>query len=410
MQIEPVRVFLRDQALLIQIHRARDCRAHGNAVHPKLVAQMIGLGDGLQVVNAGIRPHAPPGFVFRAFAFARVLGVLDLGDAPATDHAGEAALGPDQQGSLQGFAARFVGRREISLPEVARRQRADLIQDIDQDLSTIGPQALGHRVRRDLFARGLNRGFKGLGVRYRNRFRPDHGYSLQVFRAHDGAHARTPGGAMHLVHDRGNQHLLLAGRTDARDTGIVVGLGAQGLSSLRHPFAPEMRGISYFDVVVLDPDVDGFLCFAFEYQCVVTGVSQLRPPHSAGIRSRDGPRQRAFGDHVIPAGRRSKRAGEGSGCKDQLVLRRERIDCGVDLVAEDLDAQSARSDEQGSVPEIGSFFCDCAGCQVDPGNRAAPSIHRYASWNASLNLDANVFFRVRVEMLSSTNSSAWLGQ
>ena len=205
---------------------------------------MIGLGNGLQVVDCAIRPHAPPSFVLRPFAFAGVLGVLDFGDAAATDHAGKAALGPDQQGSLQGLAARFIGRREVALPEVSRRQRADLVQDIHQDLGAIGPQTLCNRVRRNLFARRLNRAFEGFGIRHLDGFRPGHRHSLQVFRAHHGAHTRTPGGAVHLVHDRGNQHLLLTGRTDARHLGILIGLGAQGLGGFRHPFAPEMRGIA----------------------------------------------------------------------------------------------------------------------------------------------------------------------
>ena len=398
-------------ARLEQVHAAGDGGAQGDGVHAVLVAEEVGLEDGLQVVDAAVRAHAPGGFVLGSLTLAQVLGVGDLGHPAAADHAGVAALGTHQQLVGQGLPAHLVGGREVAVPEVVGGQRPGLVEDVDQDVGAVGLEpGAPHGVQADALPGLVHGGHETLGIGHLHRPGAHHHHGLEVLGAHDGAHPGAAGGAVHLVHDGREQHQLLPGGPDAGHLGLLVGLGAQQVHRLGHQLAPQVGGVPELRVVVLDPQVDGPGRLVLEDDQVVARVLQFRPERAAGVGGGDGAGEGSLGDHVVaPAGR-----GEGARVRprreDQLVFGRQGIHLRVHFVAEDPGAQPAGADVLGRQVRAGRLPGDGAGGQVHTENAATPTEHGHASWKAALNLAAKRFLRERVEMLSSTNSRAALGQ
>ena len=137
---------------------------------------------------------------------------------------------------------------------------------------------------------------------------------------------------------------------------------------------------------------------------------QLGSPRSARVGASDHVGQRTLGDHMVAAAGGSEGACEWTRSKDQFVVGREWIDFRIDLVDIEFVRQAARSNIESRVFHIGGLPGHGPGRQVDTKNCPAIAVHAYAPSKADLNLPASSLFRERVEMLSSTNSNAWLGQ
>ncbi len=227
MSSHAVGVLGRDDAALEQLHGAGDGGAHRDGVHAVLVAEEVGLGDGVEVVDAAVGAERPGGLVLGALAVARVVGIVDLGHPAAADDAAEAALGPHELLGGQRLAADLVGGREVAVLEVARGQRAGLVEDVDQHVGAVGLEAgAADRVRLDHLARLHHGGLEALRVGDLDGAAAEHRDGLEVLGAHHGADAGAAGRPVHLVHDVGDEREMLAGRTDAGDLGVLVGLGA----------------------------------------------------------------------------------------------------------------------------------------------------------------------------------------
>ncbi len=166
----PSGVLLGDGAHLVELHGRRHRGAEGDGVEAVLVADEVGVGQGIEVVDARVRPHGPGRLVLEPAGVAPVLGLVldgevtlvDGGDAPAGDGAAEAGGVGGQIGLavalarlVHGLAGDVRGTLELDLAHVAGRQGADLVDDVHQHLGAVGRQSLaGDRVlRQHLLAR-----------------------------------------------------------------------------------------------------------------------------------------------------------------------------------------------------------------------------------------------------------------
>ena len=68
---------------------------------------------------------------------------------------------------------------------------------------------------------------------------------------------------------------MLACRPDARELGVLIGLGAHEVGGGGGVVAPDRRGVADLDVGVLDPQIDGLGRFALDDERVVPGILEL---------------------------------------------------------------------------------------------------------------------------------------
>ena len=401
-------LLLRQHAHLVQLERRAQRGPQADRVHAFLVAQLVDVLQRLQVAHAVGGAQRPGGFVLqpaggvvvaRLVLHAEVVGVL-LADAPAGDGAAEAGLVGHQlrlavalARAAHGLGADGVGLLELHVAVVARGQRADFVDHVHQHLRAVRGQALaGHGVLgQDLLAlHGLLH--EGLGIAHvAHALGAAHGNGLQVLAAHHGAHARAASRAVQVVHHGGKQHAVLTRPADAGDAHLRVlqfllddGLGVP------HALAPQLGGIAQFHLVVLDVEPHGLGRLALEDDHVPAGELQLGAPVAARVGAGDGPRERTLGDDgVAPAGR-GHGARERAGGPDQLVLRRQRVDLGIDLRRVVLGAQPARADVGACPLHVQRFGLDGARRQVDAENLSSPGhdvcSFFYSSWRLAIKL------------------------
>ena len=228
--------------------------------------------------------------------------MVDLGDAAAADDAAEAALGTQELLRRQRLAADLVGGGEVAVLEVARRQGARLVEDVDEHVGAVGLEAgAADGVRLDERP-GLHDGrLEAVRIGDLDRAGAVHRDRLEVLGAHDGADAGAAGGAVHLVHDVGDEREMLAGRPDARHLGVFIGLGADQVGRVLRVLAPDGRGVADLHLVVADPQIARLGRLALDDDGVVAGVLELGPERPARVGARDHVVERALGDHLVAA-------------------------------------------------------------------------------------------------------------
>jgi hypothetical protein len=123
----------------------------------------------------------------------------------------------------------------------------------------------GHWQQGLLDPQGLQAQFKKFfRLRDGHAFGAPHGNGFEVFRSHDGTHTGSPGGIAHAGLDGGISGYIFAGRPDTNhfDLGISEFL-ADGILGPVGIQSPEMRGVLYLNLIILDGNVDRVGGFAF---------------------------------------------------------------------------------------------------------------------------------------------------
>ena len=136
----------------------------------------------------------------------------------------------------QGLAGELIGGGAVALLPVLGGQSADAVDDVDQNGGAESTQALagdavvGEDLQRALVG-FLQRIHVGNDVELLAGGLDDDG--LELLAAHDGAGAGTAGGAVLVVHDGGQQHLLLTSGADVQDGAVGTVLFRRALRSKR---------------------------------------------------------------------------------------------------------------------------------------------------------------------------------
>jgi len=274
------------------------------------------------------------------------------------------------------LAADLVGGREVAVLPVARGERAELVQDVDEDVGAVGLETgAAHGMRLDHSPCFQDRGLETRRVGDLHRAAPHHGDRLEVLGPHHRADAGATGGAVHLVHHVGERGQPLTGRADAGDLGVLVGLGAHEIGGVRRVLAPDSAGVADLDRVVLDPQVHRLVRPALNDQGVVAGELELRAEGASGVRRGERVVERPLGDDVEPARRRREGARERPGSEHELVLRRQGVGLRVDLGADDVAAQTAGAQVVARDLRVGGLAGDLARGEVDTQDRARPAEH-----------------------------------
>ena len=113
-----------------------------------------------------------------------------------------------------------------------------------------------------------------------------HDDGLEVLGAQQRAHAAPSGGAgvlLAALHHAGKAHQVLAGRADAGQLGLGIGLGAELVKGRKVVQAPQVAGGADLDFAVVDPEVDRLCRPPGDDQAVEAGKAQLGAPVAAHV-------------------------------------------------------------------------------------------------------------------------------
>ena len=315
-----------------------------------LVAEHVGILQGLQIADTIGCAQRPGGFVLQTTGSAPVLravldaemGLVDLRNAAAGDGAAE-TRGVGHQMRLAIGRPLFVHRfgrdlasfLELHIAVIARGQGSDFVDHVHQHLGAVLRQALAgycvvgeHLLRR---LRRLQEGRKILDARDTLGAANRHG--LEILRAHHRTNAGTSGSTVQVIDDAGEEHLIFARRPDRRHLDLrILMTRLDRLFGLPAGLAPEVGSAAQLGFVVLQIEIDRFRRFAFEDDHVPAGKLHLGAEIAARVGAGNGVGQGALGDDGIAAAGRGHRAGQRTGRHDHLVVRRQRIDLGVDFL------------------------------------------------------------------------------
>ena len=129
-----------------------------NGINPQVVHQGVGLGDMIQVVDTAVGPHGPDRFVLEAgglIVFVDI--VVDL--RTLDDTTGMAAVfrfaATFHDLIVHGLAGDLVMARKLTGGEIACRQSAGLVDDIDQDIGAVLAESLTDRMIDKRFRKDL---------------------------------------------------------------------------------------------------------------------------------------------------------------------------------------------------------------------------------------------------------------
>jgi len=195
--------------------------------------------------------------------------------------------------------------------------------------------------------------------------RPPNGDGLQVLVSHDGADAESAGAGAALL-DGSEVDPVFAGQADGGHRGRrLVQLLANELCSLESAQTPEMRGVTYFHLVIVDPQIDEIRGLAADDHLVITGVLQFWTPESAHHRECEQPSLRRDGgdDGAIASG--SGCAGEEAGAEDEEIIGREGLDFGGYSVPDHLGIRAQTPEIELGESWVGCHPLDVASGQVD---------------------------------------------
>ena len=251
------------------------------------------------------------------------------------DLAPDALLVPGEDG----LAGDLRCTLEPALAEVARRQAARFVEDVDQHGSSIGVQRalrLGDRVLAErggelLAARVEGRLVGNRDVRAARVIDDDR---LEPLRAHHRAEPAAAGvaaGASVAVGeaDAGGAHSMFAGDADRADVDLVLaaelrGDRADGLRQL----LPDPR-VGRFERRALGVDLEqpeaAVRRLTFDDQGAQAEPREAASPSGAGVRLLDAARERALAADRDPRRGRRRGPGHDAGREDDLVVRPQRV-------------------------------------------------------------------------------------
>ncbi len=374
-QLQPARVLVGEQAVLIALHGERDHHAGRDGIQPQGVADLVALGDGPQIVDAAVGADGPHRLVLGA-AIDRVdvvLVVVHLHHPLAADGAGIAALAPGEDGIAHGAAGDLLGALEGSVLKVARGQGAHVIQ-VDQAAIGAGVvQPLG--LFAPVLAHPAGQLFESVRIGGLDIHAAAHRHRLELFAAHHRAHARAAGRVPQVVDDAGIGHQVLAGRADHGQAGALVAggrldrlLGGQRIQ------APEVVSRLQRGPLGRDIQPDGARGAALDHQRVIAGPLELGPKEPADIGLAPAAGQRAFAAHGAAPRARHRQARDGAARHHQHVLRAQGIGPLGHLLEQIVGHEPGPAQITPVEGVIGLFRPDAPLGQVRPQDLAAKSL------------------------------------
>ena len=210
-------------------------------------------------------------------------------------------------------------------------------------------------------------GEERLGVADRHRAGAADGDGLEVLVAQEGAVTATSGLVVLVGGDAGPRELLLAGRPDGEDLGVLVEVVAQRLLDLRRLHAPVL-GLRRpeLDHVVLDRDDGRLGSAALDDDHVVAGELHLGRERAAHVAVVEDAGHRALAAHDEARRRADVGAGERPRDEEDGVVLRPGVETLRDLLPHVAQEQALAADVLLGPLHVERLDGGGARAQVDP--------------------------------------------
>ena len=152
------------------------------------------------------------------------------------------------------------------------------------------------------------------------------GDRLQVLRSHDCAQSRATGDLVQIIHDERKANPVLAGDACLGDADEPIGVGlTNGVLDFSGFLAPQVPGISEFDPIVHNPQIDRLCRASMDDDRVPAGVTQLGTPEAACLRFAEGSGQRRLGANGMATGAGEWQSGQNPAGEHQDVVGTEWV-------------------------------------------------------------------------------------
>ena len=335
-------ILFAQESFLHALEGERERDARGNRVQPQFVAQHVRLQHDAGVADAQHGPQREDGLVLGEFPHEAVeLAAFHQVILAARHGAFEAGGVLVEEIVVHVFAADGLAVLENLAHEVARAERAHLVDHVDEDRRAVLVE--GRRARAHVLGRLVHVGSERLGVRPGGFRLAAHGDGLDVLAPQDGRHAAAPADTVSAlapgVRHGSEAHLVLAGGADGEHVGAAFRLG-DGVARLANPFPLEVARVLERHALFGQHEIDERVRLAVQDDRVVAGALQGDGPGAAEGGVEEKPRERADGRSA-----RAARAGDcgiriGPHGEDDDVFRRQRVGACLQVVPEDLGAES----------------------------------------------------------------------
>src|SRR5450756_2045325 len=353
-------------AFLGEVHSEADDRTRRDGVEAPLVAELVELHEGVDVVDAAVGTAESDGLVLRALAADFGAGERGTVEVAAGDGALEAGALLDAD-LLEGLAVEVLRAREAAGRPVPGGHGTRAVHRVDENRRAllVGPEVVfGEHV---LLVDAVQVREERLGVAHRDTPGAAHDEGLQVLLAHEGAVTAAPGLVVLVGAHAGPRDALFAGRADGERLGVGVDVPAHGLLDLGGLHAPVLgRRRAELDDVVLDDDHGRLGGLALDDDRVVAGELHLGRERASDIAVVEDPGGRALAAHHQTRGGADAGTGEGAGHEDDGRLGGPRIHLWRDLVPHVTEQQSLAADVLLGPLHVERLDGRGARTQVDP--------------------------------------------
>ena len=164
----------------------------------------------------------------------------------------------------------------------------------------------------------------------------------------------------------GHEHLVLAGQADGGHLSLVLAqLFLDEGGGLECPLPPEVGGVAYLHLVVVDPQVDEIGRLAAHDYLVVAGVLQLGAEEPAEHGVRIAARLRGERVHRRAVGPRDGGPVKDAGAEDDVIIGGEGVDIRADPVPQYLGGGALTAEMESGLPWIGRYPLYASPGQVD---------------------------------------------
>ena len=198
---------------------------------------------------------------------------------------------------------------------------------------------------------------------------PAHDDGLQVLGAHHRAQAGAACGPVDVVDDAGVAYQVLTRHSAlSHADALVPQFILQDLLHLGGLFAPQVSPVADLYLVVLDPQVDGFLRLTGDDDRIPTGAFQFHPPEAAYVSLAETSGEGRPGPYCAPATASHRCAGHHPGGKDEQVVRSQGISPWLQFLEQVVGDHAPAAKVSAEKVLTGLFHLHLPGRQINAQN------------------------------------------
>jgi len=177
-------------------------------------------------------------------------------------------------------------------------------------------------------------------------------YRFEFLAAHDSSHSAASRCPVFVADNSGKKYLVFTSRPYTGDLCICVNIIVNNVCGFMGCFTPKITCIPEFNLVIIDVQIHRLFGYSLENYTVITGIFYFRSKRTAGVCRANSSSQRRFSYYFIAACACCKSSRQGTGHKDQFVIRSQRFYFWINFIAENFGCKTPCTDKCMSIGGI----------------------------------------------------------